>query len=146
MAFPGWLARLGRERQAAHLALGQRGERAAAGFLKRAGYRIVARNLQTPGGEADLVCLDRRVGAVVLVEVKTRLQPCSEGTIPPTTAVHADKRRRLVRTAKSLATHPRFARKPLRIDIVTVEYRAENDRTPEIRHYANAVTAEGKLR
>lgn len=146
MAIPGWLGRLRGSGRAAHLALGQRGERAAAGFLKKAGYRIIARNLNTPGGEADLVCLDRRTGAVVLVEVKTRLQPAGEGAIPPTTAIHADKRRRLVRTAKSLATHPRFVGKPIRIDVVTVEYRAEDDRAPEIRHYANAVTADGRLR
>ncbi len=146
MALLGWLGRLRGNGQAAHLALGQKGERVAARFLRKAGYRTLARNLMTPGGEADLVCLDRRTGAVVLVEVKTRIQPAGGKTISPTTAIHADKRRRLVRTAKSLATHPRCAGKPIRIDVVTVEYRAKDDKAPEIRHYENVVTADGALR
>lgn len=146
MALPGWLGRLGRTPQAAHLRLGRRGEREAARFLRRAGCRVVARNLQTPGGEADLVCLDRRTGAAVLVEVKTRLQPVGGAAIPTTAAINADKRRRLVRTAKSLCALPRFGGKPVRIDVVTVEFRAEGDRSPRIRHYPNAVTAGGRLR
>ena len=41
-------------------------------LLKRAGYRIVGRNVHVPMGEADLVCVapDRRT--VVVVEVKSR--------------------------------------------------------------------------
>jgi putative endonuclease len=149
MARPGWLGRLlGWSRadgRPAHLKLGDKGELAAARFLKRAGCRVVARNLRTPGGEADIVCVDRRTGATVLVEVKTRVH-ASGSTISPTAAINAEKRRRLVGTARSLATLPRFAGKPIRIDVVTVEYRAADDRAPNIRHYLNAVTADGKLR
>src|SRR5262249_16774000 len=50
--------------------LGFIGERVAERFLKRQGYRIVARGLLLRGGELDLVAVDDRT--VVFVEVKTR--------------------------------------------------------------------------
>lgn len=131
-------------RRAPHLERGRRGERDAARFLRRRGCRVVARNVRTPGGEADLVCLDRADGCLVLVEVKARVR--SGSSIPPTAAINADKRRRLVRTARSLRSLRRFRGRPVRIDIVTVEYDAPDDRRPEIRHYPNAVTARSALR
>jgi putative endonuclease len=50
--------------------LGYLGERAAEKYLKRKGYKIVARGLRLRGGELDLVAVDGRT--VVFVEVKTR--------------------------------------------------------------------------
>jgi len=131
--------------------VGVRGERAASRFLKKLGCRTLARNLQTPGGEADLVCLERRTGTVVLVEVKARVSAESETgpssrAISPAEAINADKRRRLVRTAQSLQKLPRFRNRPIRIDVVTVEYAHAADRSPTIRHYVNAVTGAGRLR
>ena len=52
------------------LTLGQRGERAAAIYLRRLGYKIVAHGERGKIGELDLVAVDRRT--VVFVEVKTR--------------------------------------------------------------------------
>ena len=40
---------------------GTRSERAAARFLQRLGYRILARNYTCPHGELDLVALDGRL-------------------------------------------------------------------------------------
>ena len=49
---------------------GSYGERVAASFLRRNGYRVLARNFATPVGEIDLVC---RCGDVLaFVEVRTR--------------------------------------------------------------------------
>lgn len=112
----------------------------------------MARNLQTPGGEADLVSLERKTGTVVLVEVKSRVTgPAANAdprsrTVSPTASINADKRRRLVRTARSLQQLPRFAGRPIRIDVVTVEYAHAHDRKPSIRHYVNAITGAGTLR
>jgi uncharacterized protein (TIGR00252 family) len=50
--------------------LGYLGERAAEKYLKRQGYKIVARGLLLRGGELDLVAVDGRT--IVFVEVKTR--------------------------------------------------------------------------
>jgi putative endonuclease len=49
---------------------GRAGEEAAASYLSARGYRVLARNQHTPGGELDLVC--RRGSLVVIVEVKAR--------------------------------------------------------------------------
>ena len=48
---------------------GTRSERAAAIYLKRLGYRIVARNFSCPLGELDLISLDGT--CIVFVEVRS---------------------------------------------------------------------------
>ena len=50
--------------------IGAYGERDAAAFLRRHGYRILTRNYATTGGEIDLVC--RCENILVFVEVRTR--------------------------------------------------------------------------
>jgi putative endonuclease len=49
---------------------GNYGERVAATFLRRHGYRVLYRNFLTEQGEIDLVCRHRDV--LVFVEVRTR--------------------------------------------------------------------------
>jgi len=51
-------------------AIGSYGERVAAAYLRRLGYRILIRNFLTVGGELDLVC--RHGDMLVFVEVRTR--------------------------------------------------------------------------
>ena len=50
--------------------IGSYGERVAAAFLRRHGYKILVRNYLVTGGELDLVC--RHKDALVFVEVRTR--------------------------------------------------------------------------
>ena len=50
--------------------IGNYGERVAAAFLRRHGYRILTRNYRTAKGEIDLICRHRNV--LVFVEVRTR--------------------------------------------------------------------------
>jgi putative endonuclease len=73
---------------------GRDSEAKAARYLRRAGYRIVARNYRTPFGEIDLVAYDGSV--LAFIEVKARR---NERFGAPHTAVTADKRRRLTRVA-----------------------------------------------
>jgi len=67
-----WRSRFSRSRELSeHLQLGARGEKLAAEFLKRNGYKILYRNFRAKrGGEVDLVCRDDDM--LVFVEVKTR--------------------------------------------------------------------------
>jgi putative endonuclease len=51
---------------------GNYGERVAAAFLRRHGYRVLYRNYLTDQGEIDLVCRHRDV--LVFVEVRTRAE------------------------------------------------------------------------
>ncbi|HEY7200028.1 MAG TPA: YraN family protein [Candidatus Dormibacteraeota bacterium] len=77
-----------------HLALGRRGEREAAEFLGRLGYRVVDTGFLARRGEVDLVC--RRGDRLVLVEVKTRT---SDAFGAPAEAVGPRKRRALLAAA-----------------------------------------------
>jgi len=52
------------------IAMGKEGEKIAADFLKKNGYRIMEVNYRCPIGEIDIVARDKNV--LVFVEVKTR--------------------------------------------------------------------------
>jgi UPF0102 protein amet_2739 len=74
---------------------GRAGEEAAGRYLEKKGFRVIASDYATSGGELDLVTYRR--GALVFVEVKTR--SCNAfGT--PAEAVGDLKRRRLRAAAK----------------------------------------------
>ena len=78
---------------AKHLRLGASGERLAARFLRRNGYKILYRNFRgRSGGEIDLVCRDG--DTLVFVEVKTRT---GEDFGRPFDAVSREKQKRISR-------------------------------------------------
>jgi putative endonuclease len=138
------LTRLGLARPgSARDPLGPAGERAAARLLKRSGYRVLARNVRVRGGEADLVCLapDRRT--IVLVEVKARRRGASGSAlserVPPEASVHARKRANLARIARTLARLNGWQDRPLRIDVVAVEWPTGKKSRPVLRHWVGAV-------
>jgi putative endonuclease len=74
--------------------LGSEGERLAARFLERRGYRVLGAGFRARRGEIDLVC--QRGDRLVLVEVKTR---SSDRFGTPAEAVGARKRRALLAAA-----------------------------------------------
>lgn len=106
--------------------LGLKGERAAASFLRKQGFRIVQRNVRLAIGEADLVCLAPDLTTVVLVEVKSRVLPLSgdEPRYRPEDSITADKRRKLAEIGRRLARANGWAGRPVRIDAVAVEWPA----------------------
>jgi len=121
-------------------ALGRAGERVAARTLRKAGYRVLRRNVRSAMGEVDLVCLapDRRT--IVFVEVKTRRVAETGGRegFPPEVAIDPRKRRKLIALSQSLAWWWGFADRPLRIDAVAVHWPSRGK--PHVRHLPNAVT------
>jgi len=123
-ALLGWPWRKSRE-------LGRWGEREAARFLRRKGYRILLRNVRIGGGEIDLVCRDASV--LVFVEVKTR---SSTDYGEPAEAVDAEKRARLVRAAYAYLEELGREEVTYRFDIV--EVLAEAQAKPRIRLLSNA--------
>lgn len=117
--------------------LGPAGERAAEKFLKSRGYRILARNARVPMGEADLLCEgpDRRT--IILIEVKSRRLDAGRADPPAEAAVTRDKRRKLVGIIRHLARANRWHDRPLRVDIIGIDFRGEEP--VEIRHHPGAV-------
>src|SRR5260370_38528979 len=97
------------------LPLGRRGERAAEKYLKRKGYRIVARNFRASGAELDLVAVDGET--LVFVEVKTRRSLVAGA---PEEAVDARKQSRLRRAGEAFAIQYRVGERAMRFDIVAV--------------------------
>lgn len=94
---------------------GEFGERAAAGYLRSLGYRILCRRFSAAGGEIDLVC--RHGESLVFVEVKARSR---NDFGHPAEAVTTRKQRRLAKAALAylqLLGNPAIA---CRFDVVEV--------------------------
>jgi putative endonuclease len=100
----------------AQLPLGRRGERAAEKYLRRNGYRIVARNFRAAGAEIDLVAMDGET--LVFVEVKTRR---SRTAGAPEEAVDERKQTRMRRAAEVFARRYRADEVEMRFDIAAVD-------------------------
>ena len=118
--------------------LGQRGEAAAARFLRRLGYIIVSRGERGALGELDLVAVDGRT--IVFVEVKTRR---SHDAGHPVEAVHQHKQRRLTRLALSYLKRHDLLEHAARFDVVAITW-PENRRKPTVEHYKNAFEPVGQ--
>jgi len=118
--------------------LGRQGEAAAARYLRRRGYRILARSDRLPPGELDLVALDGRT--IVFVEVKTRR---SADAGHPAEAVDEVKQRRLTRLAVTFLKRHGLLEYPARFDVVAITWPADR-RRPVIEHFVNAFEAVGK--
>lgn len=112
--------------------LGERGERAAARYLRQHGYRILGRRLRFADGEIDLLATDGT--RVIFVEVKTRR---SAVEMHPAEAVDLEKQRRLSRAARSCWRQHRLGNTPARFDVVAV-YWPDGRRHPRIEHYPGA--------
>jgi putative endonuclease len=104
-----------------HVETGERGEDRAHRYLRRHGFRVVARNWRPPqgGGEIDIVAWEGEV--LVFIEVKTR-QPDSVSA--PERAVDDDKMRALRRAARDYVRRAAFdetsGERVLRFDVVTI--------------------------
>lgn len=122
-------------------ALGAAGERLAAEHVRRAGYRVLDRNVSIASGEADLVCLDPDRRTLVIVEVKTRRAHGTTGRPEhdPEVNVDARKRRVLLRVARAIARRRGWKHRPVRIDVVAIVWRDRAEH--EVRLIRNAVSS-----
>ncbi len=122
--------------------LGQRGEKAAARYLKRQGYTIIARSQRERIGEVDIVAVDNHQDGnrtLVFVEVKTRESSIAGA---PTDAVDDDKQRRLTRLALGYLKRNDLLEHPSRFDVISILW-PQDAKQPEIQHIKNAFPAFG---
>lgn len=117
--------------------LGDRGEDAAAKFLKRLGYHILARGVDSRLGELDIIAVDGRT--VVFVEVKTR---SSGDAGHPTEAIDPRKEQRMTQAALGYLKSNRLLEYASRFDVVAITW-PENARRPAIEHFKNAFSPVG---
>jgi len=118
---------------------GQRSERAAAQFLRRLGYRILARNLADQRGEIDVLALDG--STIVVVEVRSTE---SADIQKIAASVDAAKQRRITNAALRFLQRRRLLNVAIRFDVLVIRWPAEK-RDPEIRHYRHAFDAVGRF-
>ena len=85
--------------------------------LRRAGYRVLARNARTVHGEIDVLALED--GAIVLVEVKTT---GVEGACPPDARWGRPQRRRSLAAGRWLARLHAGGSHRIRHDLVAVTF------------------------
>jgi putative endonuclease len=115
--------------------LGDRGERAAARFLRLRGMRVITRGYRTRHGEIDLIVRDGDI--LVFVEVKSRRQGV------PAEAVTLEKQRRITLAALHFLRKHDLLDIRSRFDIVAIVWPDERGE-PRIEHIPNAFEAVGR--
>lgn len=110
--------------------IGAKGEKIAAEYLKKQGYKIVAKNVHSAHGEIDIIAEDRDF--LVFAEVKARRDDpkrfADYGL--PCEAVNKTKQQHILYTARVyLETHP--TEKEIRFDVLEV-YLGESARVNHI--------------
>ena len=127
--------------RAAHLELGELGERLALDYLTDyEGYQIVATNFRVPLGrglrgqkltaEIDVIAYDDKT--LAFIEVKTRT---SDVVVTPERAVDLRKQRQIARAARRYRQLMKVYREPYRYDVVTVLPGANGDEIELLRGY-----------
>ncbi len=121
--------------------LGPMGERAAARLLQRKRFRLLGRNLRVPMGEADLLMIAPDRTSIVLVEVKARRVAPGEAapTHPPELSITQAKRHTLTAILRHLAIANHWHNRPLRVDVVAVEFPATPRTDPTFRHHEGII-------
>jgi len=112
------------------IATGAQGEKIAADFLKKNGYKIIDKNFRCPFGEIDLVATEKR--EIVFIEVKTRK---STKLGYPEQAVGIRKQRKLSQLAQWYLLKRKIADTQARFDVVAITILSSGN---EIKLFKNA--------
>ena len=119
---------------------GRRSERAAARFLRKLGYRILAANVADPAGELDLIALDGQT--IVIVEVRSTASTNLERT---TASVDLQKQRQITNAAVRFLARKRLLEGvSVRFDVLILSW-PPSAREPVVHHYQNAFEAVGRF-
>ncbi len=118
--------------------LGVRGERHAAQYLKKHGFRIIARNRRHRHGEIDLIVMDKEF--LVFVEVRTR---SSEDFMTPEASIRKEKRDTVRRTARRLIRRHKTAGLRPRIDVIAIIWPEGAAHPSDVRHHRAVIRLDG---
>lgn len=116
--------------------LGDAGETLACKFLKKSGYRILARNYKCPAGEIDIIC--SADGVIAFVEVKTR---ADDSHAAPENNIRSVKKRHIERTARFWIAQNGQPDTAYRFDAISIVMPEAGD--PIVRHIVDAFRASG---
>ena len=118
---------------------GQRSERAAAKFLRKLGYRILAANVADTEGEIDLLALDG--GTLVVVEVRSR---SVEDPSVAAATVNYPKQRKLTEATIRFLSRRGMLGTSVRFDVLAIAW-PPGAREPTVRHIPHAFEATGRF-
>ena len=121
-----------------HKLLGDRGERRAVRYLRKQGYRILARQYADRYGEIDIIALDG--DQIVFVEVKTR-RTADAGQ--PFEAVDDRKQQKIARCALAWLRQQRRLEQSCRFDVISLLWKGDNGQ-PSLQHFQHAFEAPGR--
>ena len=125
---------MGKEMSLQRKEVGARGEKLAADFLKKRGYRILQKNFRCREGEIDIIA--QKDECIVFVEVRTK-KSTAFGT--PEESVTLAKREKLISLANTYIQDYDKPPQSWRIDVVAVELTPDN-RVSRLEHIENAVS------
>ncbi len=121
--------------------LGNLGEKHAANYLKKKGYRILEKNYVGKWGEIDIIAEKKKL--IAFVEVKTRSTEAKNvRESRPAAAVNREKQRRLIQVANEYArrTHKKDG-VLMRMDVMEILTERNSKGNPEVKsviHIENA--------
>ena len=118
--------------------IGRKGEKIAANFLKKNGYRILETNKHLSHNEIDIIALNKEY--ILFVEVKTRtVSPNVESRFgPPSVAVDRRKQKRLLQAAKDYLSCAKQSFPQPRMDVIEVYLDQSTGKEFRIHHIPNA--------
>lgn len=121
-----------RPAEADHIQAGKWGEKKAAAFLRKKGYRILGQRVRV-GRRDEIDLVARQKNALVFVEVKTR---SSLSVFRPSAAVDKRKQKALTRAAATYLSKLRKKPELTRFDVIEVIGTPGTE--PEIHHLEQA--------
>ena len=115
---------------------GDLGEKVAADFLEKNGYKILERNFVGAGNEIDIVATNKERDTTVFIEVKTRIQSTVNSRFSrPAAAVTPEKQRKIISASKIYMKKLKYKTK-MRYDVIEVylEKTEGEDKVSDIKH------------
>ncbi|MCP5047799.1 MAG: YraN family protein [bacterium] len=109
--------------------VGSAGERAAARFLQKKGYKILEQNYRVSGSEVDVIA--SKDDDLCFIEVKTR---GSDDYGLPEEFVDDRKRRKIIRAAKIYSASEKYVDYYIRFDIISILYKQDDIIINHIEH------------
>jgi putative endonuclease len=99
--------------------MGKRGEDLAHRYLRRDGFRVLARNYRPNPGQAEVDIVAQENDVYVFVEVKSR---ATDNFGSPDRAIGEDKERHIVTAARSYATKAGIGWSNVRFDTISIVF------------------------
>ncbi|MGB9779283.1 YraN family protein [Caldanaerobacter sp.] len=114
-------------------AIGSQGEKIAAQYLQKKGYKILEKNFKCKIGEIDLIALYK--GQIIFVEVKTRT---SMNFGIPSEAVNFSKQQKILKIAQVYMSISNYKHFQPRFDIIEIYLNHSTLTLEKLNHIPNA--------